>query len=267
MSSSLAPQQPAMTGETRALALMPTSIDQAIQLSEVMAKANLVPEHLRGKPGDCLLIVMQAQRWGMDAVSVAQCTSVVHGKLCYEGKLVAAALYSMGAIEGRLEYDIQGTGQNASITVTATPRGGRGPQLVRGTVKDWRTYGKDKTGARIDNAWDKIPEDMLVYRGTRQWARRYAPEALLGVYTPDEMEDHTADVRVVAHVPEGESGPGSYPVDLFEKNLAGWTAAIHAGKSTSDRIIAMVETKGALTDEQKKRIRAAESAAATEVSQ
>ena len=101
MSTALATHQPVMTGETRALALMPTSIDQAIQLSEVMAKADLVPEHLRGKSGDCLLIVMQAQRWGMDAVSVAQCTSVVHGKLCYEGKLVAAALYAMGAIEER----------------------------------------------------------------------------------------------------------------------------------------------------------------------
>jgi len=267
MTSTLATQQPAMTGETRALALMPTSIDQAIHLSEVMAKANLVPEHLRGKPGDCLLIVMQAQRWGMDAVSVAQCTSVVHGKLCYEGKLVAAALYAMGAIDGRLEYDIQGSGQGASITVTATPRGGQGPQSVRGTVKDWRTYAKNKDGKPVENAWDKIPEDMLVYRGTRQWARRYAPEALLGVYTPDEVGDHEADVRVVSHVPLGGSEPGAYPVDLFEKNLVGWTAAIYAGKSNADRIIAMVETKGALTEDQKKRIRAAESAAATEVTQ
>jgi len=266
MNSAIATQQPAMTGETRALALMPTSIHEAIQLSEIMAKANLVPDHLRGKPGDCLLIVMQAQRWGMDAVSVAQCTSVVHGKLCYEGKLVAAALYAMGAVEGRLEYDIQGSGQGASITVTATPRGGRGPQSVRGTVKDWRTYTKNKDGKQVENAWDKIPEDMLVYRGTRQWARRYAPEALLGVYTPDEIEP-TADVRVVSHVPQGESDPGFYPAELFDRNLAGWIDAIKAGKSSPDRIIAMVETKGALTEEQKNKIRAAESAAATEVSQ
>lgn len=267
MSSALATQQPAMTGEVRANALVPTSIHEAIQLSEIMAKANLVPDHLRGKPGDCLLIVMQAQRWGMDAVSVAQCTSVVHGRLCYEGKLVAAALYAMGAVEGRLEYEIQGTGQAATIIVTGTPRGGNGPQTVRGTVKDWRTYTKNKDGKQVENAWDKIPEDMLVYRGTRQWARRYAPEALLGVYTPDEVDDHTADVRVVSHVAQGESGPGAYPAEQFDRNLAGWIDAIKAGKSSPDRIIAMVETKGALTEEQKNKIRAAESAAATEVTQ
>lgn len=265
MSTSLATQQ-AMTSEVRANALMPTSIHEAIQLSEIMAKANLVPDHLRGKSGDCLLIVMQAQRWGMDAVSVAQCTSVVHGRLCYEGKLVAAALYAMGAVEGRLEYDIQGTGQAATIIVTGTPRGGNGPQSVRGTVKDWRTYTKNKDGKQVENAWDKIPEDMLVYRGTRQWARRYAPEALLGVYTPDEVEP-MADVRVVATVQHGDSSPGAYPSEQFDRNLPGWISAIQEGKRTADQIIAMVESKGALTEDQKKKIRAAESAAATEVTQ
>lgn len=266
MSTAISTQQPAMSGEVRANALMPTSIHEAIQLSEIMAKANLVPEHLRGKSGDCLLIVMQAQRWGMDAVSVAQCTSVVHGRLCYEGKLVAAALYAMGAVEGRLEYDIQGSGQAASIIVTGTPRGGSGPQTVRGTVKDWRTFTKNKEGKQVENAWDKIPEDMLVYRGTRQWARRYAPEALLGVYTPDEVEP-VADVRVIATVQQGDSTPGGYPSDQFDRNLAGWTSAIQQGKRTADQIIAMVESKGALTDDQKKKIRAAETASATEVTQ
>ncbi len=115
----------------------------------------------------------------------------------------------MGAVEGRLEYDIQGSGQAASIIVTGTPRGGSGPQTVRGTVKDWRTFTKNKEGKQVENAWDKIPEDMLVYRGTRQWARRYAPEALLGVYTPDEVEP-VADVRVIATVQQGDSTPGGY---------------------------------------------------------
>jgi len=266
MSTAISTQQPTMSGEVRANALMPTSIHEAIQLSEIMAKANLVPEHLRGKSGDCLLIVMQAQRWGMDAVSVAQCTSVVHGRLCYEGKLVAAALYAMGAVEGRLEYDIQGSGQAASIIVTGTPRGGSGPQTVRGTVKDWRTFTKNKDGKQVENAWDKIPEDMLVYRGTRQWARRYAPEALLGVYTPDEVEP-VADVRVIATVQHGDSTPSGYPSDQFDRNLPSWTSAIQEGKRTADQIIAMVESKGALTDDQKKKIRAAETAAATEVTQ
>lgn len=234
-------------------ALVPTSIEQAIALSEIMAKAQLVPDHLRNKPGDCLLVVMQAQRWGMDAVSVAQCTSVVHGKLCYEGKLVAAVLFAMGAIEGRLHYEIEGSGQNAKITVRGTPRGGRGEQTLTGSVKDWRTYGKD--GAK--NAWDSIPEDMLVYRGTRQWARRYAPEALLGIYTPDELEEPGA-ARDVTPRTAGDHKPTQLPAcsdEDFERNFKAWTALIETRKKTADEIIAKVETKSVMSEAQKAALR------------
>jgi hypothetical protein len=237
-------------------ALVPTSIEQAIALSEIMAKAQLVPEHLRNKPGDCLLVVMQAQRWGMDAVSVAQCTSVVHGKLCYEGKLVAAVLFAMGAIEGRLHYEIEGSGQAARITVRGTPRGGRGEQVLTGNVTDWRTFGKDKEGNKIKNAWDTIPEDMLVYRGTRQWARRYAPEALLGVYTPDELEEpaHATDVTPRKADSARPERPPCSPED-FERNFKVWSALIEDGKKTPDDIIAKVESKATMTEEQKAALR------------
>lgn len=234
-------------------ALVPRNIGEAMSLADIMAKASLIPEHLRGKPGDCLLVVMQAQRWGMDAVSVAQCTSVVHGKLCYEGKLVAAALYAMGAIDGRLHYDIKGSGQNATIVVTATPRGGSGPQSVTGSVKDWRTFGKDKSGNKIDNAWDKMPEDMLLYRGTRQWARRYAPEALLGVYTPDEIE--TDAIPATFTVVEQPKERPAYPAGDFVANLPKWREVIAKGARTADEIIALAETKGVLSDAQKAAIR------------
>lgn len=256
----------AVSNGQRMNALVPTSIHEAIQLADVMAKANLVPDHLRGKPGDCLLIVMQAQRWGMDAVSVAQSTSVVHGKLCYEGKLVAAALYAMGAVDGRLHYEISGDGQGASIIVTGTPRGGKGPQSVSGNVKDWRTYGKDKSGNRIDNAWDKMPEDMLVYRGTRQWARRYAPEVLLGVYTPDEMEDIPNDPTVVATVqPKREEKPAELPLyteQAFADNLPKWREIITSGRKSADDLIAMLQTKARFTPEQLAAIRKPEPKAA-----
>ena len=110
-------------------ALVPTNIEQALRLADIMSQANLMPEHLRGKAGDCLLVVMQAQRWGMDAVSVAQCTSVVRGKLCYEGKLVAAVMYAMGAVDGRLRYEFFGEGQSRGVRVFGRPRGSHADSL------------------------------------------------------------------------------------------------------------------------------------------
>lgn len=166
------------------------------KLAELMAKMGTMPTHLAGKPADCFRIVVQAAKWRMDPFAVAECTSLVHGRMCYEGKLVAAVLQSMGAIDGRLDYVISGKGQESSIVVTGTPRGAK-PCSLTGTVKDWRTVTK-KDGNTIPNAWDKDPASMLVYRGTRQWARLYAPEAILGVYTPDELEETT--LREVEHI-------------------------------------------------------------------
>jgi len=244
------PVQQASSG-ARMNALVPNSIADALQLADVMAKASLIPAHLRNKPGDCLLVVMQAQRWGMDAISVAQCTSVVHDKLCYEGKLVAAALYSMGAIEGRLRYEFAGTADARKVTVTGRPRGAGVDQVVEGTVGNWKTSNEQ---------WKKQPDDMLVYRGTRQWARRYAPEALLGVYTPDELDEapQTADVRVIATVPAGGAELPEYPAANFEKNLPTWRGLIAAGKKSADALIAMLETKARFTPEQLAAIRAPE---------
>lgn len=231
-------------------ALVPNNIAEALSLADIMAKASLIPDHLRNKPGDCLLIVMQAQRWGMDAVSVAQCTSVVRGKLCYEGKLVAAALYAMGAIDGRLRYEFSGSGDARKVVVSGKPRGTGVDQTVEGTVADWKT----------DNGnWKKSPDDMLVYRGTRQWARRYAPEALLGVYTPDEMEEAppTQDGTIVATVAPGSARTEKpvYPADEFAKNLPKWWDLIVSGKNTADDLIAKLSSRATFTADQLQQIR------------
>lgn len=162
------------------------------RLANLMAKMGTMPAHLQGKPADCFRVVVQAAKWRMDPFAVAECTSLVHGRMCFEGKLVAAVLQSLGAIEGRLTYVITGKGQNAEIAVTGTPKGGE-PVTLHGSVRDWRTNGNG-------SPWDKQPETQLVYRGTRQWARMYAPEALLGVYTPDEFDGTTVDVTSTATV-------------------------------------------------------------------
>lgn len=228
-------------------ALVPTSMTEAIRLAEFMAKSQMLPDHLCGKPSDCLMVVMQSQRWGMDPFAVAQCTSTVHGKLCYEGKLVAAAMYATGIIAGRLQYEFSGTGQSRTVTVTGRPRGAKIDQVVTGSISAWRTSN--------DN-WNKIPDDMLVYRGTRQWARRYAPEAMLGVYTPDEIESapDTPEVEVTQREPEPQELP-PYPGEQFDANIGKWLAVIESGRRTAEDIISMVETKGRLSDEQKSQIR------------
>lgn len=162
------------------------TFDGVQRLADLMAKCGTLPDHLKNKPADCFRIVVQAAKWAMDPFVVAECTSLVHGRLCYEGKIVAAALLNRGI--GRLDYEITGKGAASSIVVTGVPKGGKQPKTVSGSVADWRTK-TIKDGRELPNNWDKDPHSMLVYRGTRQWARLWAPEVMAGVYTSDEMEE------------------------------------------------------------------------------
>lgn len=174
------------------------------KLANLISSMESCPAHLKGKVSDCFRVVVQAVKWRMDPFAVAECTSLVHGRLTYEGKLVAAVLRSMGAIVGRLDYDIKGKGQDAEITVSGLPKGSKKVVSITGTVKQWRTFGKDKQGNPMKNSWDSQPETMLVYRGTRQWARIFAPEAIMGVYTPDELDEiepTPADFKVLPDEP------------------------------------------------------------------
>lgn len=208
--------------------LIPRNISEAMDLAKFISGAMLVPDHLRGKPADCLLIVEQAARWGMSPLAVAQGTSIVHGKLCYEGKVVAAALESLNAVDGRLEYEFSGSGESRSITVSGKPRGGNKVQSITGTVSGWKTTGGN---------WQKDPDSMLVYRGTRQWARLYTPGALLGVYTPDEFEE----APLVATAVIQSSVPGAAPVREPPKNAKEAVEATVVPSEGRDRLIAQLE--------------------------
>lgn len=171
--------------------IMPKSLEAAMNLANLMASAKLVPLHLQKSPGDCLLVINQACRWGLDPMTVAQSTCVVSGKLCYEGKLVAAVLVSTGAIKGRPDYEFSGEGDNRTIKISAMTNDGKVRTLI-GTVKDWKSNNR---------YWQSQPDDMLIYRGIRQWARRYAPEAMLGILTPDEMLDEEKAQRKASEPP------------------------------------------------------------------
>ena len=160
-------------------ALTPTNMESAIQLAEMMARGKLVPSHLHNSPGDCLMVIEASMRWQMSPFAVAQCTSVIQGKLMFEGKLVAAALNASGILSSRLDYDFSGEGAQRAVTVRATLRGETKPREVTVFLADAKT---------TNSMWTKQPDQQLVYAGTRVWARRHAPEVMLGVYAPEEFD-------------------------------------------------------------------------------
>lgn len=218
--------------------LIPKTLDEAARLAKIMSDMSLVPAHLQGKPADCMLVIEQAQRWRMSPFAVAQATSVLQGKLNFEGKLVAAALHTSGILSSRLRYDYRGDGDSREVTVSAVVIGETEPRDVLVRLREVKTANK---------MWTSQPDQQLAYAGARIWARRHASEVMLGVYAPEEFDpppapaphrgptlDHEPTHQVhQTPAPDEDGIPALDPEPRDERTI--WT----------DNLVARIEAAGA----------------------
>ena len=184
--------QPGATVGTAAAIFSPEGLDRLVRFATLMADSKAtVPAHLAGKPADCLAVTMQAAQWGMNPFAVAQKTHVVNGTLGYEAQLVNAVVSSSNLLATRLNYKWDGdwskvsgkTDKSPSLTVTvwATLKGESEPRTL--------TISMAQAGVRNSPLWEQDPRQQLAYLCVKRWARLHAPDVLLGVYTPDELQE------------------------------------------------------------------------------
>lgn len=174
-----------------------------------------------------MLLADQSDRWKLPLIAIVQETSIVHDKLVFSGKLIAAALQSSLGIKlfpwftgerGATDYRVylsDVTWDDDSDEMLAGLKPGvqiRGRRIVDGSVGEWRTFLKD--GRTPNAAWTgAATQNQLIYRGSREWARRFESAHMLGVYGDDEIDqiqgrmDRARDVTPVAGLSTGFTKP------------------------------------------------------------
>lgn len=172
---------------------MPQSMGEAMQLAIIMSRSTFVPQHCRGNEGNCLAIIMQSGRWGMDPFAVANKAYFTKDGAppAFEAQLVNAVVNSSGALSGRLRITFDGEGEKLRCTVRGFLRADPNDEKVR-------TQSIARITTRGSPLWKSDPEQQLGYYTTRAWARLYCPEVLLGVYTPDEVDIDPERAHVVS---------------------------------------------------------------------
>ena len=164
--------------------LVPADAGQAMEMAKMMAVANVgVRKHLRGNPGACLSVCLQAMEWGMNPFSVANKSYEVNDQIAYESQLIAAVLNTRAPIKGRLKYEYAGEGQSRKCTCTATLKGEDEGETVSVTSPPI-----GQITPKNSPLWKNDPDQQLAYYTARALARRHFPEVLLGVYAEDELE-------------------------------------------------------------------------------
>jgi hypothetical protein len=210
-------QAPATISASSAIFNVPM-LNQLTAFANLMADSRVsVPDHLAGKPADCMAIVMQAMQWGMNPYAVAQKTHLVSGKLGYEAQLVNAVISSSDAVTGRFHYEYGGDWSKcaSSREITVKKKGSKGDYTTTERVRGWTdademgvfvkvgamlrgekqvTWGEpvylSSVVIRNSPLWISNPKQQIAYLALKYWARLYTPDVILGVYTKEELEGH-----------------------------------------------------------------------------
>lgn len=211
----------------RDLILQADNLNAIVRVSELMAKSGqAVPRHLRNNPGACFAVTLQAMRWNMDpyALGLKTYTTDSDAPIAYEGQAIIAALNNSPLLATRLSFqwdgqwerivgrfkEVESRKKDASGNPILDTKG----QPKKYIVPDW-DFNKDEEGlsvtvsallvgetkpreltllmkqARTRNSplWTEDPKQQLAYLAGRRWGRLHAPDVIMGVYTPDELEE------------------------------------------------------------------------------
>ena len=254
------------TAAPNALLLVPQSIEQLERVAELISSSDLAPKDYKGKPENVAVAVAMGMELGVSPMQAIQGIAVINGRPCVWGDLLLALCRSHPAcewIDETLEYAADGS---VAAAVCKAKRRGHEAQERRFSVEDARAAGL----LNKDGPWKAYRARMLAMRARAFCLRDLFADALRGLSSAEEQSDviegeftevkHQPPRQVAATPARPELQP--YPADQFEAKLPAWRAAIDSGKKTADDIIAMVSTKGTLTDEQRARIRGEQAAKA-----
>lgn len=227
--------------------LAPRDLAQAIEFAGILSKSNMVPKEFVGNPGNILVAIQWGMELGLQPMQAMQNIAVINGRPSLWGDAVIGIVKASPACEYVVE---EVTDTTACCRVK---RRGEPEQCRTFTMDDAAKAGlKGKQGP-----WTQYPKRMMQMRA-RSWALRDVfPDVLRGMPVAEEVMDYTPVEREINPAPASPrvTEPQSYPSAGFERNLPAWRQAIADGKKTADQIIAMVSSKGVLSDEQKKAIR------------
>lgn len=182
-----------MSNLTTTRGFAPTTIAEAMQFSEMLAKSAMVPRAYQGKPEDILVAVQWGYEIGLAPLQSLQNISVINGKPSVYGDALMALVQASPVCEGIEEYfEDEGTPNPAAVCVAR--RKGRTPVTAKFSVEDAKRSGLwGKQGP-----WQAYPKRMLQMRARGFALRDAFPDVLKGLITAEEAQDYSAEPEQAA---------------------------------------------------------------------
>lgn len=162
-------------------------MNAAYQSANLLSKTDMIPAAYRGKPGNCFIAIDMAARMNVSPLLVMGMLNIVQGNAGWNGQGCIALINNCGRFTPiKFEEELKPDGYFSCVAYATDKASG---EVLRSTKVD-RTLAQacgwlDKNGSY----WKKMPQQMARYRAAAFFARAYCPDALMGLYTDDELRD------------------------------------------------------------------------------
>lgn len=154
--------------------------------AKVLCESQLLPPHFRGKVADTMILMDLAMRMRISLFTLANHAYTVSGKIGISGQLCISLVNSCGRFtpldfvfvgeQGTREYGCYAVATRLSNNV-----------ICKSTLITWG-MAVDENWVR-NSKWKTMTDQMMVYRAASFFARKYCPDALLGLSLADELRD------------------------------------------------------------------------------
>ena len=197
--------------------LEPTTLQEAMRFSDILASSTMVPRDFQGKPGNVLVAIQWGREVGLGPLQALQNIAVINGRPSIWGD-AALALVRGHPDCASVQEGAEGEGDARHGWCEVTRRGEQ-PQRRTFAVSDAKRAGLwGKSGP-----WTQYPDRMLQLRARGFAIRDVFPDALRGVLTREEAEDTPPEPRhvenlaaAVAPAPAPAARPASEPLPLID---------------------------------------------------
>lgn len=167
---------------TTALAqLEPSNMAELMQFSTWLAKSQLIPKALQGKPADVAIVLMKGRDLGLTSMQALATINVIEGKPVMASELIVALCVRNSEVCEFFRL-VESTAEKA--TFEAKRRGS--PSATRIT---WTIQQAQRAGLLGKDNWKRHTEAMLRWRASAALARAEFPDLTLGIVTPEEAEE------------------------------------------------------------------------------
>jgi len=168
--------------------------------AKALAASGLVPEVYQNNLPNVLVALDMADRLGANPLMVMQNLVIIHGRPSWSATFLIATVNQCGRFTP-LRYETRGDDpRKTDFRCRAVARDIASGDVCEGEWIDWPMVDGEGWSKKSGSKWKTMPGQMFRYRAAAFWARTFAPEVSMGIYTEDEARDVAVEPLPVASV-------------------------------------------------------------------